>query len=115
MALPANANWTRFRSDFDALLQAEGTPCEFRLKGGGSVFTLRARVRNQAEDELTAGMQQDFAYITVMANRWEAASPGRDPSKGDMVVVNGKRHMVQETKLRIAANLPITWTLQVKG
>lgn len=107
--------WLKFRSDLDGVLQQEGTPCDFTLNKSGATFTLRGRIRYQTEDVLTGGMSQDFATVTVMANRWETASPGRAPQIGDLVAINGQRHRIEEVRNRTAGGILLTWTMRIKG
>lgn len=113
--MPTKADWLRVRADFDSVLQQEGTDTEFRLMSG-EVFTLRARVRSSGEQDLTDGVSQDRRRVTVMAHRWDAAAPaGRSPQKGDQVVIDGRRHAVEEADPRLAGGIRITWNLVVKG
>ena len=50
----ANVNWLKVRADFDAFVEASGTPVEFRLRTG-EVFTLRCVARFPVKMAATPG------------------------------------------------------------
>jgi hypothetical protein len=99
------------------VIQSLGNNCDFELRGTAPAvtFTVKGTLAGRSEDDLTAGLDQDVRWLTIAARDWNAASPGRPPSKGDLVTVEGHRHRVMDTVLDAAGNVQIRWRLMVKG
>lgn len=92
-----------------------GVDCVFTLRDSNAVFTVPGTLSGFREEDITPGLDQDSRQLTISAQSWRSVSPMRDPEKGDMVVIGGRRHRVMDTTLDAAANIQIRWRLVVKG
>ena len=97
------------------VIQALGCDASFVLRDSAATFTVKATLSGRSEDDLTPGLDQDVRWLTIAARDWNTASPGRAPSKGDLVTVEGHRHRVMDTVLDAVGNVQIRWRLAVKG
>lgn len=105
----------KVRQAFDDLIQSEGHTCNFELRSGEK-FAVKGALRFQAEDQLTDGINQDRRKLSIMASRWSAAAPpGRDPEKGDLVTVDGRRHRIMEADPALCSGQRLGWRIKLTG
>ena len=112
----ANVNWNSVEQEFDKFLEANGSPCRFELADSKLTFTIKGGLRMQAEEPISAGINQEHRKLSVMAKRWKtAAPPGRDPQKGDRVTVDSHRFAIMEADPAVAGGVRIGWRLRLRG
>ena len=106
---------SKVKSAFDTAIQQNGVDCTFTLRSG-ETFTIKGFLRFQREELLTEGMNQDRRKLSFMEDRWRVEAPiGRDPEKGDQVVVSGRRFAIEEADPQLFQDVVIGWRVRLMG
>lgn len=110
-----NVNLTKIQNHLAAAFDTLGHDADFTLRDG-TTFTVKVTEGFRQTQDLTDGMAQDTHRLKVLASDWDAASPGREPEKGDQVVFLGKRYAIQSRiRPRGLASGRIIYVMEVKG
>ena len=92
-----------------------GHDADFVLRGG-STFTIKAVEGFRADQATTDGINQETHRIKVLADDWDANSPGRQPEKGDQVTILGQRYAIQgRIRNRGLDGTSIMYVMEVRG
>jgi len=109
-------NMSQVLSQFDAMIEDNGSPAEFWLRDGQTTFTIQASDIGRVPADMTEGLQQDREVMRVMATRWhKVAGRDRRPEKGDQVIVGGKRYAIESARLRQFQGTPVGYVLVLRG
>lgn len=104
------------RQKFEQGIAAMGGDCAFTLRGTGEKFSVKGVIKHQPEAELTGGINQDRRRLSVSDIDWSAAAPaGREPQKGDQVVIDGHRHAIMEADPVLMSGIRILWRIRLRG
>ncbi len=110
-----NVNLSKIRGHLSNAFDALGHDADFTIRDG-TTFTLKVTEGFRQSQDLTDGMTQETHRLKVLADEWNAASPGRQPEKGDQVVFLGRRYAIQNRiRNRGLASDPLLYVLEVKG
>ena len=110
-----SVNIGQIKAHLSAAFNALGHDADFTLRDG-TTFTLKVTEGFRQAQDLTDGLAQETHRIKVLADEWDAASPGRGPEKGDQVVFLGRRYAIQNRiRNRGLSSDPIVYVLEVKG
>ena len=64
----------------------------------GAPFDIKGFMKRQPVEELSDGLTQQGYYLRVNSKDWDAKA-GKNPEKGDQVVVYGRRYAVERWQL----------------
>ena len=102
-------------NEWEVLFNVMGVDTQFTLHTGEQ-FTVKAVRRKRADENLTDGLQQRTFEIQILARHWQAVAPaGRHPEKGDQIVMAGRRHALEASKLIEFANTQVGYISRVLG
>lgn len=78
-----------------------------RSAGGG--------MRSARAEPLTGAVDQEIKLAIIMADDWDAVSPGRPPMKGDTFVNMGMRKAFERVHLAAPTGNKMVYKAEVKG
>lgn len=95
MALP-KVNLGQIQDALDGAFEQFAQPATVTLRDG-STFTVKVSHGFRRDRLLTEGLNQSDERIKIRCTEWDAASPGREPQKGDRIMLQrtSKRFAVQ--------------------
>lgn len=89
---------------------------EVALQGGGTVTVPCYVTRRQARgDGMTEGINQYETLALFKLGEWDAAFPGRPPSKNDVVTYQGRRYALDSVVDVKPADVEMLYRCRVKG
>jgi hypothetical protein len=97
------------------MIENSGNNTAFTLHTGEK-FTIKTVRKKKPDENITEGLQQNGFELQFMAKRWSASAPvGRNPEKGDQVVVDGRRFALESSKAITYGDIRIGYIARVLG
>ena len=97
-------------------IDQHGMSATVTLRGGSPTFNAKVAEGRGRVRSITDGLDQQRYRVTVMASVWDAgAGGGRPPQKGDLVVVQGRRHMVDRVTRATAGDTVLAYVMFMEG
>lgn len=102
-------------TQWETVITAMGLDSQFTLHSGEQ-FTIKVIRRKKIDENITEGLQQHGFEIQFLAKHWDQNAPtGRAPEKGDQLIMAGRRHAIESSKLIQYGTARIGFVARVVG